>query len=357
MPDSTIKIQPFRKSLLTWYQKHKRDLPFRKTKDPYKIWLSEIMLQQTTVATVIDYYNRFTKKYPTLESVAKANEQDLLKIWQGLGYYSRIRNFQTACQQVVHDFDGKIPQKSSDLKKLKGIGDYTAAAISSICFDEKNAVVDGNVKRVLSRILRFTKDINSTEAKKYFDSESNQLLDPKNPGDFNQAMMELGATVCTPTNPQCLICPVQKQCLSAGKNPMDIPKKKKMTYIPTRYAALVLHSSKKVLLKTPDANNLISNMWELPSHYDQKKMPSHTWRQNFSHTFNVNKVIKTGEVKHAITNKRINMEIYSYPISPTQLTKFERDGFKFLDFNEIENIPLNTLSKKVLRNFFKTHTL
>lgn len=357
MPLHKINKTSFRKSLLTWYQKNHRDLPFRKTKDPYKIWLSEIMLQQTTVVTVIDYYNRFTKKYPDLESVANASEEELLHIWQGLGYYSRIRNFQTACQQVVKDFDGKIPEKFLELKKLKGIGDYTAAAVSSICFDEKNAVVDGNVKRVLSRILRFTKDINSSEAKKYFDSESSQLLDPKNPGDFNQAMMELGATVCTPTNPKCLVCPVKRFCLSAGENPMNIPQKKKMTYVSTRYAALVLHSAKKVLLKTPDASSLIANMWELPSHYDQKKMPSHTWKQNFSYPFNVDKAIKTGAVKHAITNKRINMDIYSYSILSTQLTKFERDGFKFLDFNEIENIPLNTLSKKVLRSFFKTHTL
>lgn len=357
MPLTKINTISFRKSLLNWYQKHKRDLPFRKTKDPYKIWLSEIMLQQTTVATVIDYYNRFTKKYPTLESIANASEEELLKIWQGLGYYSRIRNFQIACKQVVHDFYGKIPEKFDGLKKLKGIGDYTAAAISSICFDEKNAVVDGNVKRVLSRILRFTKDINSTEAKKYFDSESNQLLDPKNPGDFNQAMMELGATVCMPTNPQCLICPIKKFCLSAGKNPMDIPKKKKMMYISTRYAALVLHSSKKVLLKAPDSSSLIANMWELPSHYDQKKMPSQTWKQNFSHSLNVNNMIKTGEVKHAITNKRINMEIYSYNIPATQLTKFERDGFKFMDLAEMGNIPLNTLSKKVLKSFFKSQVV
>ena len=352
-----MKIISFKKNLLRWYQKNKRDLPFRSTKNPYKIWLSEIMLQQTTMVTVIDYYQRFIKKYPNLESVAAAPEQDLLKTWQGLGYYSRIRNFQTACQQVQNDFDGKIPRKFSDLKKLKGIGDYTAAAISSICFDEPNAVVDGNVKRVLSRVLRFTDDVSGTAAKKYFDTEANKLLDTKNPGDFNQAMMELGATVCLPSNPKCLLCPVNSWCLSAGKSPMDIPKKKKMTYIATRYAALVLHSSQKILLKTPSSHSLIANMWELPSHYDQKKLPTHTWKQNFSRHFDVTKLKKTGEIKHAITNKKISIEIYSHAVPLSQLTKFERDGFKFFDFYEIENIPLNTLSKKVLKSCLKNHTL
>lgn len=200
-------------SLLSWYQKHKRDLPWRQTKNPYYIWLSEVILQQTRVEQGMPYYYKFVEQYPTVNHLAKAPIDEVLKLWQGLGYYSRAKNLHETAKQVVAQYQGLFPESFEQLIQLKGIGDYTASAISSIAFQEKQAVVDGNVFRVLARFYGIETPIQSSKAKKEFKTLASYLLiDGQNPGQINQGLMELGSQICTPKNPKCAACPWQNNC-------------------------------------------------------------------------------------------------------------------------------------------------
>jgi A/G-specific adenine glycosylase len=211
----------FSGALLPWYREHHRALPWRETKDPYRVWLSEVILQQTRVDQGMAYWERFVQKYPTVQDLAAAREDNVLKLWQGLGYYSRARNLLTAARQVVGDFGGRFPSAHADLLKLKGVGDYTASAIASICFGQADAVVDGNVYRVLARVFGIDMPIDSTAGRKRFKELAQGLIDPASPGDHNQAVMELGATVCTPKNPACLRCPLQPECIAFATGRTD----------------------------------------------------------------------------------------------------------------------------------------
>lgn len=200
----------FRRDLLAWFDRHQRDLPWRRTRDPYAIWLSEIMLQQTRVAAAIPYYGRFLTRFPRLHALAEAPEADVLTHWAGLGYYSRARNLHRAAKQMAAS--GGFPSDYERIRALPGIGDYTAAAIASIAFGKVHAAVDGNVLRVLSRVYADPADIAKPAARRHFWKTAHELIDVARPGDFNQAMMELGATICLPRNPQCLLCPVHSLC-------------------------------------------------------------------------------------------------------------------------------------------------
>ena len=196
----------FSKQLIYWYLQNDRDLPWRKTKNPYFIWLSEIMLQQTRVSQGLSYYLTFTKEFPTVFDLANASEAKVLKLWQGLGYYSRARNLHASAKMIANEFNGVFPSTYKEIKKLKGVGDYTASAISSICFDEVQAVVDGNVYRVLSRYFGVATPINSTKGIKEFRALAQTLIDPTQPGEYNQAIMDFGALHCKPQNPLCDTC-------------------------------------------------------------------------------------------------------------------------------------------------------
>lgn len=343
----------FQTKLLAWYRANKRDLPFRKTKDPYCIWLSEIMAQQTTMSAVIGYYTKFIARFPTLRHVADADEQELLRYWQGLGYYSRIRNFRSACQSILTDHNATIPKSSNQLQKLKGIGSYTAAAIASICFDEAVAVIDGNVKRVLCRIFAYAAPTETREAKTFFDARSAQLLAKNTPGDFNQAMMELGALICTPKGPKCSSCPVASLCLSKDNNPERLPLKKIQNFIEVTYASAIITDHKTVLLKKPASTNLIKNMWELPSSFN---VPSSKaiiqLLETCQFALPCSKFKPTGQVKHAITNKKITNLIYIYEAKSPELTKLDRNDFKRISLDSLDEIPLNTLSRKILKAYF-----
>ena len=204
----------FSAQIISWYKQHKRDLPWRGIKDPYKIWLSEIILQQTRIEQGTPYYNRFIEQYPSIQNLAKAQEEEVLKLWQGLGYYSRARNLYFAAKQVMQEFDGKFPSTHKDIMSLKGVGEYTAAAIASFAYDLPHAVVDGNVYRLLARYFGIHTPINSTEGKKIFFSLANELLDKQSASDYNQGIMEFGSQQCKPVNPDCNICPLQESCVA-----------------------------------------------------------------------------------------------------------------------------------------------
>ena len=221
----------FSDRILSWYQIHRRELPWRKTRDPYRIWLSEIMLQQTRVAQGLPYYLKFTGRFPQVEDLAAASQEEVLKLWQGLGYYSRARNLHATARMVASDYGGRFPDSYSELLKLKGVGPYTAAAIASICYGLPHPVVDGNVYRVLSRFFGVQLPVNSTEGIRYFADLAAEVIDPDRPGDYNQGLMEFGALQCVPQNPDCNACPLSRSCEAFARNqvadlPRKLPKKK-----------------------------------------------------------------------------------------------------------------------------------
>ncbi|MFP3918027.1 A/G-specific adenine glycosylase [Lysinibacillus telephonicus] len=257
----------FRQNLVEWFNKEKRDLPWRRTSDPYKIWVSEVMLQQTRVDTVIPYYNRFLKKYPTLQSLAYAPQEELLKMWEGLGYYSRARNLQAGVKEVVEKYDAKVPDNRHDISKLKGVGPYTAGAVLSIAYNKAEHAVDGNVMRVLSRALHIKEDIALPKTRKIFEQAVDMLIDPQRPGDFNQGLMDLGAMICTPTSPKCLLCPVRDYCIAFQEGDADqLPiKTKKIKNKKIKYDVYVGYdeNGRYLLEKRPD-EGLLANMWQFP---------------------------------------------------------------------------------------------
>src|ERR1700749_1303229 len=224
----TGRLAALRERLLEWFHKYQRDLPWRRNKDPYRIWLSEIMLQQTRVAAVIPFYERFLEHFPTITALSAAPEAEVLRLWAGLGYYSRARNLQNAAKVIVAKHGGEFPRSAEHALALPGIGSYTAAAILSIAFGERHAVLDGNVARVIARLDAMHGDLREGSRWQALQAAADTLLDPEAPSDWNQAMMELGAMICTPKSPQCLICPVAGFCRARHQGLTDvIPEKRK----------------------------------------------------------------------------------------------------------------------------------
>lgn len=251
--------------LIEWYLENKRDLPWRNTNSVYQIWLSEIILQQTRVAQGLSYYLAFTERFPEVQDLANASEDEVLKLWQGLGYYSRARNLHAAAKYVAHEMQGKFPESFLELKKMKGVGDYTAAAIASFCYREPIAVVDGNVYRVLSRYFDVAYPIDSSVGKKYFQELANATLNPEKPDLHNQAMMEFGALLCTP-NPDCENCPLQNSCLSfANGSVKQRPvKSKKIKQITRYFNYLVLSDDEFCVLEKRGDKDIWQNLYQFP---------------------------------------------------------------------------------------------
>ena len=261
------KITSFREKLLVWYDAHKRDLPWRRTQDPYKIWISEIMLQQTRVDTVIPYYERFLDWFPTVAELAQAPEEKLLKAWEGLGYYSRVRNMQKAAQQIMENHGGVFPSSYDEISKLKGIGPYTAGAIASIAFGLAEPAVDGNVMRVLARLFEVDYDIGVPTNRKIFQAMMEILIDPARPGDFNQALMDLGSDIESPVNPRPEESPVKEfsaayQHGTMDRYPIKAPKKKP---VPVYLTAFIIKDSQgHYLLEKNEREGLLSGFWHFP---------------------------------------------------------------------------------------------
>jgi A/G-specific adenine glycosylase len=254
--DTPSGKRSFQRVLLRWYDLNKRDLPWRRQHDPYRIWVSEIMLQQTRVNAVLEHYRKFLERFPKIENLAAAREASVLASWSGLGYYRRARMMHAAAKKVVKEYDGEFPANEQDLRTLPGIGRYTAAAIASIAFGEPTAVVDGNVERVLQRLSG-----KSVNVEQLWES-ANAVLDQKRPGDFNQAMMELGATVCLPRGPLCTVCPIFTLCRARGEMASDRvssrQQKREISYVLARQKGTVF------LVQRPMAASLMAGMWELP---------------------------------------------------------------------------------------------
>jgi A/G-specific adenine glycosylase len=273
------ELVAFRKHLLGWFRHYRRDLPWRRTSDPYRIWLSEIMLQQTRVAAVIPYYERFLERFPDIHALATAPQDEVLRLWSGLGYYSRARNLQHAAQEIVAKHGGVFPRSGKDALELPGIGSYTAAAILSIAYGARYAVLDGNVARVVARIFAVKGDLRDAKRWQALQESADALLDSTSPSDWNQAMMELGATLCTPQSPQCLLCPVTQFCQARKlgiAESLPAPRKKRATENITLAAAILVDPRGRTLLLPPpelpkgvaahgQVSVLVSKLWHFPT--------------------------------------------------------------------------------------------
>lgn len=278
--------------LETWYLQNKRDLPWRKTSNPYFIWISEIILQQTRIQQGLDYYYKFIEHYPTVTDLANATEDSVLKDWQGLGYYSRARNLHFSAKYISNELNGEFPKTYKDLLQLKGVGDYTASAIASICYNEKAAVVDGNVYRVLARYFDIDLAINSTKGIKYFKELAQELIQKATPREYNQAIMDFGSMVCKPQNPTCDICPLANGCLAKSKNKIDkLPVKEKKIKIRKRYFNfIILDDGEYTLIEKREENGIWQNLYQFPLIESEETITEKTLSKNsFFNDFNLSK--------------------------------------------------------------------
>lgn len=260
-------LNNFSHNLLLWYNDHKREMPWRNEPDPYKVWISEIMLQQTRVDQARPYFENFITQFPTVFALARADQQQVLKAWEGLGYYSRARNLHAAAKRVAEKLDGRLPETYDEIIKLKGIGPYTAAAITSIAFNQPNAVVDGNVIRVLTRYFGIEEDTRSSKTRNLVQEYASELIDHEQPGDFNQALMELGSIVCAPAKPDCENCPVQAGCLAyqtarTDQIPYKSPAKKKPHH--QIGVGIIQNENDHVLIALRPNNVMLGGLWEFP---------------------------------------------------------------------------------------------
>jgi A/G-specific adenine glycosylase len=316
-PPREIPADRFRQALLHWFDHHKRDLPWRRDSDPYHVWISEIMLQQTRVTAVLEHYRRFVRRFPTVERLAAARESSILAAWSGLGYYRRARMLHAAAKKIVRECSGKFPPTAIDLRGLPGIGRYTAAAIASIAFNQPVAVVDGNVERVLQRLMG--KPIRGEDLW----LAAQELLNRNRPGDFNQALMELGATLCLPRQPKCLLCPISEMCATRGElkdTRAAVPQKKKEIHY-----ALACRDGSVFLTQRDKTASLMPGMWELP----EILAPNGSSKRLFT-------------LRHSITVTDYTVRVVQCEL-PQSL-----DGL-WIERSRLERLPLTGLARKILR--------
>ena len=311
-------MDEYRKALTVWYNHTKRELPWRKSREPYHIWVSEIILQQTRVLQGVDYYHNFLQAFPNIEDLAKAPEEEVLKVWQGLGYYSRARNMHHAAKTIQSEHNGKFPTDYQSIRKLKGVGDYTAAAIVSIAFGLPYAVVDGNVFRVLSRLFGISTPIDSSAGKKEFYSLAQMMLDTNHPGEFNQAIMELGAIQCFPVQPLCQNCPLSKKCLAFMNQSVDsFPVKSKQAKQKERYFNyLYMYHPNGLFLEKREEKDIWRNMYQFPlietvfPTSTEEIISSKTWRKILNNqTFTIESISR--ERLHLLTHQRLHIRFFS----------------------------------------------
>lgn len=328
----------FRQALVEWFTKEQRDLPWRHTKEPYKIWVSEVMLQQTRVDTVIPYYNRFIEKYPTAEKLAYAPEEELLKMWEGLGYYSRARNLQAGVREVVETYGGRVPNNRVDISKLKGVGPYTAGAVLSIAYGKPEHAVDGNVMRVLSRVLNIDADIALPKTKKIFEEAVMLLIDREYTSEFNQGLMELGALICTPTSPKCLLCPVREYCTAFHEgDPASLPVKTKKTKTKTIELDVFVARDRdgRYLLEKRAEEGLLASMWQFP--ILERKGETHT---TLCERYNIkieDTLIPLMTFKHVFSHLVWQMDSYIVNVEESGAL---RENVQFFTSEQIEALPM-----------------
>lgn len=336
--------------LLKWYELQQRDLPWRRTREPYKIWLSEIILQQTRVVQGLPYYQRFTETFPTVFDLAQAKEEQVLKLWQGLGYYSRAKNLHHTAQKIAFEMNGIFPKSYNELVKLKGIGDYTASAIASICYSEPCAVVDGNVYRVLARVFGLETPINTTEGIFFFKELATNLLDKQNPGTYNQALMDFGATQCKPQSPDCQSCMLVEHCLAyRQKKVKQLPIKLKKNKVKQRFFnyLVFIDNQNFTSLNKRTEKDIWQGLYEFPlietnNNFSKEEIINEIKKQGISfseiHLSNVNPII------HKLSHQHINTQFWI--IKTNEILKNK------VDIEEVTNFPVSALTANFIKEFW-----
>jgi A/G-specific adenine glycosylase len=359
--------------LIVWYEQHKRDLPWRHTKDPYQIWISEVILQQTRVNQGLPYYVRFLESFPTVADMAKADEQEILRLWQGLGYYARARNMHTSAKMVIEQFDGKFPSTYQSILQLKGVGSYTAAAIASFAFNEDVAVVDGNVFRVLARIFGIEEDIASGKGQKVFNTLANELLPKGKSSIYNQAIMEFGATQCKPVSPDCPSCIFNAQCIAfTTKKQNSLPLKIKKLKIKYRYFNyLVFSYQDKLMMKMRNAGDIWQGLYDFPMLQNNDTISTKNIISQIAENIGDTNLVsmRTGQAllpnlylknvsqtyKHLLTHQQIVSQFIHFQIDTKELAEqiLKENELKLYNFDEINELPKPIL----IVNYLKTMNL
>lgn len=343
-----FKQKSFQKDLINWFEKNKRQLPWRETNNPYYIWVSEVMLQQTKVDTVIDYYHHFINRYPTTFDLAAAEEQDVLKQWEGLGYYSRARNLHEAVKEVVAQYDGLVPEDPELLGELKGIGPYTKGAIMSIAFNEPEPAVDGNVMRVLARVLLIDDNIMEQKTRRRFEKIVREIISQKNPGAFNEALMELGALICIPRQPRCESCPIQSHCRAYAESketelPVRITKTKQRR---KQFITVCLYDQQgRLALEQRPEKGLLANMWQFPM-FEKAELTRRPLVEIFRDTYGFDIEIeeKIGDVKHVFSHLTWELTVHKAYVKEG-LEKHAR--LRFVTDKQLEAYPISVAHQKV----------
>jgi A/G-specific adenine glycosylase len=335
----------FKLLIIDWYRQNKRDLPWRETIDPFKIWLSEVILQQTRVDQGLPYYLKFIDNFPDIHSLAKADEQLVLNLWQGLGYYSRGRNLHHTAKFISNELNGKFPGNSKELQRLKGIGPYTAAAIASFCFNEIIPVIDGNVSRVISRVFDISTPINSLEGETEIKALADELIDKNDPAIFNQAIMEFGALQCKPVHPDCSICPLNQFCLSKQNNTVDRrPVKLKKGKIRERFFHFALISNeKKIILQKREEKDIWQHLYQFPLLETGSQEAPHEILPGFI----VKKAVRSSAViKHILSHQHIYAYFHHFDLNEQAFVKLK--NFSIVERTELSEYPLPRLIDKYL---------
>lgn len=334
-----------RRKLLRWYQKNKRDLPWRHTRDPYAVWISETMLQQTRVNAVIPYYEKFLKTFPTVDALARAPLPRVLRLWSGLGYYRRAENLRRAARQIARRHAGRIPQDFAQLRALAGIGDYTAGALLSIAFGKPYPAVDGNVRRVLGRLLRITDE-------RALRAAAAELVPAARSGEFNQAIMELGATVCTPKNQRCSDCAVRSLCASrklAGELPSS---RKRMKLKSVVWPLAIVHRRDRILLRRRGATGLLAGLWELPGGETTQEPIAAALRRHLRDVeLSLPRPAKLGAIRHAITHRRIRAPVYLFELAANNQIKLPRTRWRWVGRSKLRAHATSSMTAKALALF------
>ncbi len=335
--------------LLEWYSTHQRNFPWRKTTDPYEVWLSEIILQQTRTQQGLPYYLKFIGAFPTINKLAHANETEVLKLWQGLGYYSRARNLLTTAKTIVNEYDGQFPSNFDELLELKGVGDYTASAIVSICFEQPQAVVDGNVYRLLSRCFGIDEPINTSVSFTLFKRKAQQLMDLKQPGNFNQALMEFGALQCIPKNPNCSQCVFQSSCYAfQNEKVQDLPVKLKRIKIQKRYLnyLVFLDKTNQFILEKRSSKGIWQQLYQFPlweSNKNLKKLPDEA-KKKINDAFSWKKWNKK-PILHKLSHQELHLTFW--------IAKSEKKHNKGVTHNYLQDYPVPVAIQNFMNEFFE----
>jgi A/G-specific adenine glycosylase len=354
LPDPSIR-SALADRLLAWFVGNARDLPWRRDRSPYRVWVAEVMLQQTQVNTVVPYYERFLSRFPTVQALAGAPLEDVLKIWEGLGYYARARNLHAAALQIVATHDGKLPDTFEGLIALPGVGRYTAGAIASIVFGRQVAAVDGNVRRVLCRVFGIREDVSRSAVQRRLEALATSLLPPARAGLFNEALMELGATICTPRAPRCGDCPLDAFCLaSASGEPETLPVRSSRKRVPHYQvaAAVTVHADGRLLVAQRNAGDMLGGLWEFPGgrREGDETLPECLVRE-MQEELDVE--VAVGEslvvIKHAYTHFHITLTAFLCRLIAGEPRCLDCAAFRWVSPVELDGLPMSVVDRKVAR--------